>query len=126
MRIMVRMARLAGILLMLAASAGMALGSPVCCLVESGCCGSGHVEEAQPEEGRCPHCPAEKPEEPQKPAPQPCDGDHACVCKSHTAVAVDDAHAHAAPLTTPDIPVLAAAAHTAPPDRVQRTLPLLL
>lgn len=131
------MARLAGILLVLAASASMALGAPVCCLLESGCCGSTHAEEAQPEEGRCPHCPAEKPDQPQKPAPKPCDGDHACVCKSHTAAAVDDAHAHAAPLATLDVPEVVPAApqaapapvavpRAAPPACVQRTLPLLL
>jgi len=132
------MPRLAGILLVLVASASMALGSPVCCLVESGCCGSEHAEEAAPEEGCCPRCAPEKPEKPQKPAPKPCDGDHSCICKSHTAAPAEEAHAVAMPLATAaGLPALAIEApqaapapaapfRAAPPGHVQLTLPLLL
>lgn len=138
---MERMPRLAGILLVLVASASMALGSPVCCLVESGCCGTEHAEEAALEEGHCPHCAPEKPAKPVRPAksaPKPCRDQHTCACKSHAPAAAVDAHAVAAPLAAiADLPVLlldapqtahvpTAVFRTPPPGHAQLTLPLLL
>ena len=135
------MPRPAQILLVLVASACMALGSPVCCLVDSGCCGTEHAEQVAPEKGCCSHCAPEKPAKPVKPAtpaPKPCQDQHSCACKSHAAAAAVDAHAVATPLAAiADLPVLvldaprtapapATVSRAAPPGPVQLSLPLLL
>jgi hypothetical protein len=77
------MARTAGILLVLLASASIALGSPLCCIVGAPCCGTKSTAEvSKPEDGCCPHC---KPEQPNKPAPKPCEEKKGCMCKHDTA-----------------------------------------
>jgi hypothetical protein len=75
------MVRLGGLVLMLFASAAIALGSPLCCLVGTGCCGIATVETAKAERTCCPHCQKEQPE---KPEPKPCD-QKGCTCKHDVA-----------------------------------------
>jgi hypothetical protein len=127
------MARGAGFVLLLLATATVALGSPLCCVLGSGCCKAPKVAAAEPERGCCAHCPKKHRD---TPAPKPCD-DKGCTCKSDVA-----AHGHApadhvpaialaeAPALLPPAPAArpgAAAAHRdAPSAPAQRSHPLLL
>lgn len=77
------MARMAGIVLVLLASASIALGSPLCCLIGTGCCGAkATVEASEPKHDCCSHG---KREEPEKPAPKPCQDKKDCTCKHDVA-----------------------------------------
>jgi len=98
------MARVLGIVLTLLASASIALGSPHCCLVGTGCCGARTTAQAsEPKHDCCSHCPRE---EPGKPAPKPCEKKE-CTCKhdvaTHSAAAAD----HAPLVAVADVPAVA-------------------
>jgi hypothetical protein len=129
------MARTAGVLLVLLASASIALGSPLCCILGASCCGTKMTAEASAQEEQCcPHC---KPERPGKPAPRPCEQKKDCLCK-HDAATHGAASAEHAPLVaTLDVPAAAlperaankatATSHrAAPPSPAPRSHPLLL
>lgn len=86
------MARMAGILLVLLASASIVLGSPLCCILGASCCGTKATAEASgSKEDCCPHCKREKPG---KPAPKPCEEKKGCMCKhdaTHSAASAEHA-----------------------------------
>ena len=74
------MLRLGGLALTILASAAIALGSPLCCLVGTGCCGARAVEAAaKPENRCCSHCKTERPQQ-----PRPAEKKH-CSCKQDVA-----------------------------------------
>lgn len=73
------MARTAGVVLVFFASAAIALGTPLCCLVESGCCGTKTTAEASKPKHDC--CSHGKREAPRNPAPKPCEEKKDCSCK---------------------------------------------
>jgi hypothetical protein len=128
------MARAAAFALLLLATASVALGSPLCCVLGSGCCGKAQrAATAEPERECCPHCPKKDAE---APAPKPCD-DKGCTCKSDVAshshatadhaqvVALAEAPAPLAP--APAVRTAVAVAHAAaPPAPAHRSHPLLL
>jgi hypothetical protein len=118
------MARTAGILLVLLASASIALGSPLCCVLGTGCCGSAG-KTAESDEGCCPHCPAEKPE---RPEPKPCDKED-CTCKRDVASHAPSPSEHVpvvAVLVAPAaLPAPAGAPATADSTRALPTAPSL-
>ncbi len=128
------MARVPGIALVFLASASIALGSPLCCLLGTGCCGAkttATASDAKPD--CCSHCTRE---ESKKPAPKPCPQEKGCTCKhdvaNHAAsaehaplVAVFDIPAVALPARAVD--GVAATSHRAlPPSPARTTHPLLL
>jgi hypothetical protein len=134
--------RTAGILLVLLSSASIALGSPLCCILGTGCCrtkasrgaGDGEEVEARAEKtGGCPHC---KEHPPGTPAPKPCPKADGCTCKSDVtghAPAADHAplpavaDAVAPALPTPAAATAPATAHRAlPPSPAPSPHPLLL
>ncbi len=127
------MARTAGIVLVVLASAAIALGSPLCCLVGIGCCGAKTTVETSGEKRDCcSHC---KRDEPSKPAPNPCDKKD-CTCK-HDVATHAAAAAHAPFVAVYDVPAVAlparavdgvaATSHRAlPPAPARTSHPLLL
>jgi hypothetical protein len=114
------MVRFGGLVLTLFASAAIALGSPVCCLVGTGCCGT-KPETATPERHCCPHC---KKEQPGEPAPKPCDQKN-CACK-HDVAAHSAAGEHVPLVAVFEIPAIAlpAPATNGASTTTARALPL--
>lgn len=116
------MARTAGILLVLLASASIALGSPLCCIVGAPCCGTKPTSEAsERKDDCCPHC---KREQPSKPAPKPCEEKKGCMCKhdaTHSAASAE----HAPLVAVLDVPATPLPERAATETRatVDRTLP---
>lgn len=129
------MVRVFGVVLTLLASAAIALGSPLCCLVGTGCCGARTTTQAsEPRRDCCSHCPRE---EPGKPAPKPCENKKECTCKhdvaTHSAAAADHAplvavgHVPAVTLPAPAASDAVATFHRALPHAPAPTShPLLL
>jgi hypothetical protein len=127
------MVRAMGLLLVLLASATIALGSPVCCLVGTGCCGAKEqVAEAPVTEhdGCCSH--ADRP----APAPKAPAEQKPCVCKHDVSTHTLSAE-HAPLVALSDVPAVAlpargatgvapAAHREAPPAPALPTHPLLL
>jgi hypothetical protein len=116
------MVRLGGLVLTLFASAAIALGSPLCCLVGTGCCGAKTVQATgEPESQCCPHC---NKEQPGKPAPGPCD-EKKCTCK-HDVVSHGSAAEHASLVAVFEVPSVALPAPVTDgaADAAQRALPL--
>lgn len=128
------MARTAGMVLVFLASAAIALGSPLCCLVGTGCCGAKTtVEASDAKHDCCSHC---KREEPGKPAPKPCPQEKGCTCESDVATHAAAAE-HASFVAVYDVPAVAlperatagavATLHRAlPPAPARTSHPLLL
>jgi hypothetical protein len=97
------MARTASALLVLLASASIALGSPLCCLIGTGCCAAGTtVEASKPKHDCCSHC---KREQPGKPAPKPCDKKD-CTCRHDVATHATAAE-HVPLVAVFDVPAVA-------------------
>jgi hypothetical protein len=95
------MARTAGIVLFFLASASIALGSPLCCLVGTGCCGTKTAATAtETTRDCCSHC-----EKPDKPAPKPCEKKD-CTCK-HDVANHAAAAGHAPFVAVHDVPAVA-------------------
>lgn len=127
------MARTAGTLLVLLASASISLGGPICCLLGTGC-GSAQATVAAPESKPdcCPRC---KREQPTKPAPKPCEKKD-CTCKHDVATHATSAD-HAPLVAVLDMPLVAlpgraaidaapTACHASPGSPAPRSHPLLL
>ncbi len=96
------MARTAGILLVLLASASIALGSPLCCIVGAPCCGTKSTAEAsERKDDCCPHC---KRGQPEKPAPKPCEEKKGCMCKHDAATHAAASAEHAPLVAVLDVP----------------------
>ena len=74
------MARAAGIVLVLLASASIALGSPVCCLVGHPCCGTEATADVRAApKSCCSHC---KKQQTERPAPKPGPAEKkGCMCR---------------------------------------------
>jgi len=127
------MARVAGIVLVLLASASIALGSPLCCLIGNGCCGAGTTVDASRAKRDC--CSHGKRDEPGKPAPKPSQEKNGCQCKHAATHATVAEHAPfvaihdvpAMPLPERALEGVATTAHPAPqPSPAPRSHPLLL
>lgn len=128
------MARTAGLVLVLLASASIALGSPLCCLVGTGCCGTKSAATAtETTRDCCSHCTRD---ESTKPAPKPCPQKKDCTCK-HDVANHAAAAEHAPFVAVHDVPAVvlpellaaevAATSHRALPLAPPRTShPLLL
>jgi len=126
------MARATGILLVLLASASIALGSPLCCLVGHPCCGTEATAEVRDAPKSC--CSNCKKQQPERPAPKPSPEKKGCMCRDieHATsaehvplVAVLDAPAVESPASVAKDPV-AAPHHTPPASHAPRSHPLLL
>jgi hypothetical protein len=128
------MGRVSGVVLTLLASASIALGSPLCCIVGTGCCGTQRTAKAsEPRGACCEHC---KRDERGTPAPKPCEKKD-CTCKHDVATHATAAADHAPLVAVTDVPAAAlpapATADTAapfhravPPSPARATHPLLL
>jgi hypothetical protein len=102
--------RIAGIPLLLVAVAAIALGSPLCCLLGTGCCGAAQRRVEAQEARGCPHCRHEKPQ-PAKPG-KPCE-QKGCTCKSDVAPHAGATADHAATVAVVEAPALSLSAPAA-------------